>query len=302
VVAAAVTGLRPVLDTGAVAGQLVLVAGITAGRPRSSGAGPQAAVALAAWTLLVASVTGAIPPTPGLAADHHAGHRPITGQPPTGLGVQRPRPPQLSTQGALAAQQAVQLHHHRQLGPHGAAGRMPTQAQSAPQPGRGRADLGAVVGPAAPWASTAASSRSRSPSSRSARPCSSRTRWARTWSGSWSRSWVASCCRPVATVASPSGLWDRAEPNVCSVPWREPNQPHRRTQLPNPKSVDRIFRSSGESDPCGHLVTKPMDIRHSTWRTPPALWTDRRNGQVLMGGGSASLESGRLQMRGPPPR
>jgi hypothetical protein len=53
----------------------------------------------------------------GLAADHHPGHGPITGQAPTRLRGQWPCPAHLATHPARTAKQAVQLHRHQQLGP-----------------------------------------------------------------------------------------------------------------------------------------------------------------------------------------
>src|SRR5215207_2749731 len=53
----------------------------------------------------------------GLAGDQDPGHGPSTGQPPAGLWVQRPGPAGLATHRAGVAQEAVQVHGHRQLGP-----------------------------------------------------------------------------------------------------------------------------------------------------------------------------------------
>ena len=51
----------------------------------------------------------------GVAGDQHSGHGPVTGQPPTGLGVQRPGPADLTPHRIGVAEQAVQVHDHAQL-------------------------------------------------------------------------------------------------------------------------------------------------------------------------------------------
>jgi hypothetical protein len=52
-----------------------------------------------------------------VAGDQHPGHRPVTGQPPTRRGIQRPSPAHLPADAGGAAQQAVQVHDHPQLRP-----------------------------------------------------------------------------------------------------------------------------------------------------------------------------------------
>ena len=52
-----------------------------------------------------------------LAGDQHPGHRPITGQPPACLRIQRAHPANLAANGVVSAQEAVQVHGHRQLRP-----------------------------------------------------------------------------------------------------------------------------------------------------------------------------------------
>ena len=51
----------------------------------------------------------------GVACDQHPGHRPITSQSPTRLGVQWSSPPDLTTHRIGVAQEAVQVHGHGQL-------------------------------------------------------------------------------------------------------------------------------------------------------------------------------------------
>jgi hypothetical protein len=53
----------------------------------------------------------------GLAADHHPGHRRVTGQPPARLGFQRPSPADLPTHPTRLALQAGQVDDDAQLGP-----------------------------------------------------------------------------------------------------------------------------------------------------------------------------------------
>jgi hypothetical protein len=53
----------------------------------------------------------------GRVGDQHAGHGAVAGQSAAGLGRQRPGPANLTPQGACAAEQAVQVHGDRQLGP-----------------------------------------------------------------------------------------------------------------------------------------------------------------------------------------
>ena len=51
-----------------------------------------------------------------VAGDQHPGHGTVAGQPPAGLGVQRPGPTGLPTQ-PIGAEEAVQVHGDQQLGP-----------------------------------------------------------------------------------------------------------------------------------------------------------------------------------------
>jgi hypothetical protein len=53
-----------------------------------------------------------------LAADQYPGQGGVTGQPPARLGLQRPGPARLPTQGAVTAKQAFQVDGDQQLGPH----------------------------------------------------------------------------------------------------------------------------------------------------------------------------------------
>ena len=62
-------------------------------------------VAMVARVLLVVGVPG----------DQHPGQRPITGQPPTRLRIQRTHRAGLTTNGMAAAQEAVQVHGDREL-------------------------------------------------------------------------------------------------------------------------------------------------------------------------------------------
>jgi len=61
--------------------------------------------------IIVSAVAG------GVAGDQDPGQGTITGQPPARRRVQRPHPADLATNGVVAAQEAVQIHRHRQLGP-----------------------------------------------------------------------------------------------------------------------------------------------------------------------------------------
>jgi hypothetical protein len=51
-----------------------------------------------------------------VAGDQDPGHRPITSQPPTSLRIQRSGPAQVPTEAAGAAQEAVEVHRHEELG------------------------------------------------------------------------------------------------------------------------------------------------------------------------------------------
>jgi hypothetical protein len=78
----------------------------------------------------------------GLVGDQHPGQCPITSQPPTRLRIQRPGPAGLPPDCPWAANQAIQLHRHHQLGPHPTSLGQPTGFQAA------AGQLGEGVGPA----------------------------------------------------------------------------------------------------------------------------------------------------------
>jgi hypothetical protein len=77
---------------------------------------PGAAGVPGGWPRLPALVVGAVI-IGGLAGDQHPGDRAVTGQPPAPLGRQRPEPAKLTGHRPRVAEQTVQVHHHRQLGP-----------------------------------------------------------------------------------------------------------------------------------------------------------------------------------------
>ena len=67
----------------------------------------------------------------------------ITSQPATPLRRQRPRPANLPAKGTVAAEEAVQVHHHRQLRPHPTGLGEPSPLQAAV--GQFREGIGAAL-------------------------------------------------------------------------------------------------------------------------------------------------------------
>jgi hypothetical protein len=67
--------------------------------------------------VVVAIIAAMVAVARTLAADQDPGDRPVTGQPPARLRIQRGRPADLATQ-PTRAEEAVQRHRHQQLGPH----------------------------------------------------------------------------------------------------------------------------------------------------------------------------------------
>jgi hypothetical protein len=69
------------------------------------------------WPLIGVGVLAGMAVSGGVAGDQHPGHRAVAGQPPTRHRLQRPRPADLTPHRSRAAEEAVQVHGHRQLGP-----------------------------------------------------------------------------------------------------------------------------------------------------------------------------------------
>jgi hypothetical protein len=79
-----------------------------------------------------------------MAADQHPGQGPVTGESPTRLGRHHARPAGLTTHHRRAANQAVQVHGHRQLRPDPTGLGQPAPLQAA------AGQLGQGIGPALP--------------------------------------------------------------------------------------------------------------------------------------------------------
>src|SRR5215207_377836 len=82
---------------------------------RPGGGGLLLVVAAGAGVVAGVVVVGVVA-VAGVAGDHHPGHRPVTSQPPTRLGAQWPGPAALPSDRPGAAEEAVEVHDHRQLG------------------------------------------------------------------------------------------------------------------------------------------------------------------------------------------
>ena len=82
------------------------------------------------WCLAAGVVAGVVLARV-LAGDQHPGHRPVTGQSPAGLGVQRSGPADLTPDRLGVAEQAVQVHDHAQLRPDPTGLGQPTALQVA---------------------------------------------------------------------------------------------------------------------------------------------------------------------------
>ena len=160
-------------------------------RPTSSGwvgapprAGGSRVAAVCSWAARLPSPPGPVMGVGPVAGDQDPGDRPITGQPPAGLGVQRPGPTGLTAHPTRVAEEAVQVDRHQQLGPHptglgelagfqGAAGQLGTgrrRGAGHPSGCRGRW-WGGPTAPGPP----AGSGRPRAPTAPGGRPCPPRS-------------------------------------------------------------------------------------------------------------------------------
>jgi hypothetical protein len=110
----------------------------------------------------------------GLAGDHHPGQGPVTSQPPTRLGTERPHAADPAAEGVGVAEEAGQVHGHIELGSHTAAlGQLPLLQVAAGQLDQG---VGAALVTAALIVGAGRGSRAAAriwPASGSSSPCRS---------------------------------------------------------------------------------------------------------------------------------
>jgi hypothetical protein len=148
-------------------------------------------------------------------------------------------------------------------GEQGPAVRTKLLAAPAPRWRRARSQL-AVEGagvpwsaPAAPQASTAASSLSQQPSRRSSSRRRTSTRWARTPSGRPARFWAARSSTSAASACSPSGSLSEHLFELMAAT----SQPHSPTQAPTQKLWTTPFerRGPGPSRPLARPCLGPQD-------------------------------------------
>ena len=187
-----------------------------------------------------------------------------------GDGPRRPRPGRSAVRGPRYRARAVR-----------------TMLAAVPAPMRSRRRSQAAVepawtpcsAPAAPRASTPASSASHWPSRRSTSPRNTRTRSAQAPSASPSGSWAARPWSSATSAANPAGVPADGWSNGCSSPWRATYQPLTRTQAPPPHLGTSSPTRAGSSDawppgpgqpPCQATALAPTAPDPDPPRQPPA--------------------------------
>jgi len=168
-------------------------------------------------------------------------------------------------------------------GPDRALGGAGAQAEPVPKPGGGRPGLLVLVGPGGAAASTAASSLSQWPSSRSTSRRRVRTRSANATSFKPSRSWVASSFIAAARVASPPGRRPSCGDECVFESMAATYQPPTQTQLPIP-SCGKHGRRAGYpgTEACwtaDELMVRPTVPGECMGPEPAPTYWPRRAGQ-----------------------